>query len=1048
MKRRNHLSQVIAWFALLVSAAAAEDQGWLASVSFDHANPAYPSNAPAWLPGFRLRYSLRMVGDLPADESRTVIARIPTGGWLKPDASDVLVQSASGKLLPVAVLAHDQKGHTIIQFTRHGYDRWYWVYLMNPVSPPRVDPAIAQVISAADAEAQAAIQAKMAAQTVAADRAEELRSANERVAVNQTTITNAANQIADKAKADYTTAALSMANAAVAQGQKSRADAAAQKAAAEQTVASVTATLPGLSNAVAAARTVADQAVETARIKIAARQKLAVGIDPASLQEGLTVEFREWAGDELTDWPVVLAGLRKSETVIGNAIVGEVLQRANPARPSNPRNFAASYRGFLKINTPGVYRFFVNGDDAAFLFIDGYKVYSRRGSNAPVRNQVKLHSLGADIELEVGVHPFEIHSVIGNTPTATGAAQFLWLPPGSKTWALVPRANLTQASLAAPAELQEAAGGQVAAFNCGMDDTLASDGIALYLVRFDACGTIQQPGGLVWDFGDGTTGTGQSPTHVYFQEGDFEVTLTSQGNLPPFRRRVHVWAAPVATSPLSLAKAIAALNATDLNRLDAPRLNALFQFLLICEQPQRWPLMEKLARLLLARPGLDPQYRVTIYTALMEALAQQGRGAAAVALLNTALAEIPKLSTLQAWLTIKAADIDRIHLKDYPAASALYDKLIAQNRRLNHPAIRLAAIALGDMHAESGDQARAATAYRLADTLASGSGVTIEKPTDATTRGALLRVAEQQLRNGNLAQSKRLLARIEAEFPEQKLEALYRYLRAEADHAAGRYETAIQNYETLLQLRQWAGYRGQVLFGLADCYSRLDDFAKALEWLKSLKEGAPAFYDEKRIADYRAMIEGRLKRQQDAVAAAATNAALRAVGAPFAGYQTGFEPGEHPAVINTPPAGYKFRPSLGIDGPYTGFIEAIPNPLNVVYDQSLRNITSEGWFWIELWYRDTLAPGWWSNDRPHIQILFYGDAGQVSQQTIVYLEPTYGEWRKVAAKLKSPVTKDGELRIGFNDCLGLYEFDGLRIQPVTDRQNEALQNFIEGAHPQ
>jgi tetratricopeptide (TPR) repeat protein len=378
---------------------------------------------------------------------------------------------------------------------------------------------------------------------------------------------------------------------------------------------------------------------------------------------------------------------------------------------------------------------------------------------------------------------------------------------------------------------------------------------------------------------------------------------------------------------------------------------------------------------------------------------------------------------------LKAADINRIYLKDYQAAGVLYEKLIAQSRRLNHPAIRLAAIALGDMYGESGDQAHAAAAYRLAGTLASG-GVTGEKPTDATTRGALLRVAEQQLKSGNLAQSKRLLARIETEFPEQKLEGLYRYLRAEADHAAGRYEAAIQNYEALLQLHQWAGYRGQ-----------------ALEWLKSLKEGAPDFYEEKKIADYQAMIEGRLKRQQDAVAAVATNAALRAVGAPFTGYQTGFEPGENPAVTNTPPDGYRFRPSLGIDGPYTGFIEAIPKPLDARYVQFLRNITSEGWFWVELWYRDTLAPGWWPANS-QIFILFYGDVGQVSQQQVFNLEPTYGEWRKVAVKLKSPVTKDGEVVINFTNCQGLYEFDGLRILPVTDRQNEALQNFIEGAHPQ
>ena len=30
----------------------------------------------------------------------------------------------------------------------------------------------------------------------------------------------------------------------------------------------------------------------------------------------------------------------------------------------------------------------------------------------------------------------------------------------------------------------------------------------------------------VWDFGDGTTGAGATPTHVYMKEGLYQVTLT------------------------------------------------------------------------------------------------------------------------------------------------------------------------------------------------------------------------------------------------------------------------------------------------------------------------------------------------------------------------------------------------------------------------------------------------------------------------------------------------------------------------------------------
>src|SRR5262249_6680590 len=89
---------------------------------------------------------------------------------------------------------------------------------------------------------------------------------------------------------------------------------------------------------------------------------------PPPMHEGVTVEVREWAGDDLKDWATVRTGLQKSENVVGNAVVPDIVQTTNPARPGEIRKFAASYRGFLTVDKPGVYRFFANADDAVFVF--------------------------------------------------------------------------------------------------------------------------------------------------------------------------------------------------------------------------------------------------------------------------------------------------------------------------------------------------------------------------------------------------------------------------------------------------------------------------------------------------------------------------------------------------------------------------------------------------------------------------------------------------------------------------------------------------------
>lgn len=1093
-------------------------------------NAPYPPHAPAWLPGYRVRYPLRIAGDLLAATSRTVIACLPTGGWLKTNAADIVVQTVTGRRLPTAVLAHDPVGNTIIQFERNGYDRWYWAYALNANPLPAGDPLLSRRLT--EDAAKAAQLSKMNAQKAAADAAEKLARLNAEIARAQTTVNDAGAEIAQwdkllpergaavrvleekigaardiaaqtasaaaaaKVRADEQVAALKKLNdeldaarktagkatltakesalkaaeeaalpvrlaaakaaaaaadadkqladlaaavktasAALAQGQEARAAAEQLKNKSVRTIVELTAQIQPATEAVKAAKVSAGQALETARLAAEAHRKIVADTDPTVQQEGLTVEFRQWAGDELADWATVTAGLAKSDNILFDAIVPEVIQNANPARRGDPRNFAASYRGFLRIAKPGVYRFFVNGDDAAYLFIDGFKVYSRRGTNRPLTGRAPVFSVGEDVEMEAGVHPFEIHHVVGNTPGALGLCSFLWLPPGAKNWAFVPRAAFPEALLAVPVSIEESGGAQIAGFQFGMDDTLSADGVTLYLVCFEAQGQITQPQQLTWDFGDGTRATGRSVKHIYFREGDYEVDLKSLDSLPAFRRRVHVWSAPIPTSPFALAEAVDLLAGLDLARLSPADLNAMFAYLLICEQPARWPLLERLCRNLLSRKGLDIEYRIQVYTALMEAMARQGRATESMALTAQALAEVPRLKGMQLALQRQAADIQWKYVKDFKAAGRMYEDIVAGRRSLRYPAVRQAATAWGDMLLAAGDQARAGEAYRLAAALG-GAGAEGEKTGDATTRGALLRVAEQQLKGGNTFQSRRLLERIENEFPEQKLEGLYRFLRAEADRTSGRYEDAERNYEFLLQLRQWSGYRAQALNGLADCCYRNGDYAKALEWLKGLNESFPDYYAQKGLTNYQAMIAGMLKRQQELGGPQGMAKAM------FPDWRwSSASGGAEPCSLT----GLRALPSLGMRSGTTAFIAALPAPAKrCSIEVKLTNVVSEGVFWVEFWYRDMVGA---ARDYPSAVLEFFGDNNQPGSRETLALEPTFGEWRKLAARLKAPVTKDGSVRLTFDNLLGLYEFDGLQIRLITDRQNEALRTYIEGANP-
>src|SRR5207248_9956528 len=138
---------------------------------------------------------------------------------------------------------------------------------------------------------------------------------------------------------------------------------------------------------------------------------------------------------------------------------------------------------------------------------------------------------------------------------------------------------------------------------------------------------------------------------------------------------------------------------------------------------------------------------------------------------------------------------------------------------------------------------------------------------------------------GDIHQTRQMLERIELDYHEQKVEGLYRFLKAEADRHGGRYEEALRNYEVLLKLVQWAGYRDRALHGIADCYARMGDEEKALKWLTGLKDSFPSYYEKQKLADYLKTLEVRRDRKKKPPPVDPED--------PQRGsFVTGFEPGE------------------------------------------------------------------------------------------------------------------------------------------------------------
>lgn len=862
---------------------------------------------PPWLAGYRIRYPLRVVGEgIKTNRSQSVVARLPTGGWLRPDGGDVVVQAQNGAAVPTAVVSHHANGDTLIQFKRVGDALDYWAYAVNPGAP---------------------------------------------------------------------------------------------------------------------------------------------GAAASVAPEGIYAEFREWKGDIIENWNSIYGGLKKSDNVTGNAWVPYVAQNESPVRPDNPRNFATSYRGYLNIVSNGYYRFMVNADDASFIFLnngkENFKLFERSGSNVRMKGRVDTN-LWAAIDLTAGTYPIEVHQVCGNNPASEGYCTLLWMPPGAKGPGIVPIEAFAQPLLAEVAGVEDSGGGQACTFAFGVDDSLSSEGVNLYLARFEAQGSIRDPKSLQWTFGDGATATGTNTVeHVYFKPGEYKVSLKSSPTMAPFTKTVYVWPGVPHTSPASLSIATDLLKKADWTGWDVARINTMFDFLLICEQPNRWPLVEKLAQALLAKPGADPKRRALYYTSLMHALAEQSRWDDSLKLMDTALTEFAKLPSLQAEILMAGADVNWRNKKDFKEASRLYEKLINEHKGLSIPLIRQAAIHWGDLFTAAERMPEAAERYRLAGTL---GGIAFAKTpgNEAIETGTLLRVAEQKLRSGDVRAGRKLLEDIEMKFPEQKLQGLYRFLRAEADRHAGRYDEAENNYRVLVKLNQWAGFRDRAFFGIADCYYRRENFEETLKLLEIIKEKYNDFWKSNSLDDYQKVVKGRRDRMAAAKAEAAGGGAKEdAADIGFKGFVTGFEPGD---ASPGRPERFKFTPMLGMMGPTVGFMQGLPAMNNFAYYKRLRNMMARGNYWVEFWYRelDGIGSVTWASA---FNITLQGQGGVFDADggsAVIPIDRTYGQWRKIGIKLKAPVSQDGLLKVDFTGVYGVLELDGVRILPVSDRENDSLRSFFEG----
>jgi tetratricopeptide (TPR) repeat protein len=563
----------------------------------------------------------------------------------------------------------------------------------------------------------------------------------------------------------------------------------------------------------------------------------AAPVEPVEICRGVLLESRRWSGGSVGGLQQVQEAWAKAPP-LGADFVNHVSFGFNPFADSDSPSLN-HYTGWFVAPAQGTYTLATSSDDDSWLLVEGKEVVSWPGGHGPVGDA--RHS--KSVTLAAGVHRLDYwHVNHGGTMMAVAA----WRPPGADRFEPIPAKVFLPVAEAALVEMDLAGERLVADFlpeNAGESWWPDRYAIRMHFRNLSKAVSVQHGGRFDWDFGDGQTSTLTSPDHIYLSPGDYTVMLkcTRPADSATFRTRVRVdrnWWKQTQGAIDPIRRYADEAARYDFAKLDAAGLLAAVS---LFDHEELDQAVAAAAAELVQRQGLDEAQVHQIGGALAEHLRKMGKGREAVLALRR-LEDRLKAPSHKAEAAVLAAEVLLADLRRYDDADKEFQRALkAYAASGAETVIRRIHIGLGDIarHRGQGDAAR--KAYAAAAAIRVGSSA----PNETAVRvGTLARYVEEYARERQWDWTFKFLDDWAWEFPTDRLQGHWSYLKASALVARGDRAAALLEATDLLAANPTSAYAVRLLLLAAECQVALGQPDKARLLLQTAAEDYPEDPDQ------------------------------------------------------------------------------------------------------------------------------------------------------------------------------------------------------------